>query len=148
MLTLGPYRNKAIIRFCSIPCRNPPRNENTIMRSIRQLPSPRPPLQADPSSARSPSALHIAIPTSASLSRQQANFHKRTFSDCQNFGTAEKRTRRHQRSSSQIFTGGLPGEQVPWGRRIITEVEEEDCSESEEIIRRILRERLMGDSTA
>ena len=30
---------------------------------------------------------------------------------------------------------------MPWGRRIITEVEEEDCSESEEIIRRILRER-------
>lgn len=32
-------------------------------------------------------------------------------------------------------------EKSAWGRRTITEVEDEDCSESEEVIRRILRER-------
>lgn len=111
------------------------------MRSIRQSPSSRPPLQGDLWSARPPSVPLVVIPTPANLSLQQANFHKRTYSDCKDFGTAEKRTRRHQRSSSQIFTCGLVEEKVPWGRRIITEVEEEEWSESEEIIRRILRER-------
>lgn len=117
------------------------RNENTIMRSIRPRPFPRPSHQADWQTERPSHQSVTAIPAPTSLPLQQPIFHKRTYSDCQTSEPAGKGIRRHQRSSSQIFTTGPVQEKSAWGRRTITEVEDEDCSESEEVIRRILRER-------
>jgi len=81
---------------------------------------------------------------------QQSQFsgpnHKRTHSDAQKMREAEPRSHpapRHKRSYSQNFDS--QSQPLPqWKRRSsppLEAVEEEDCSDSEEAIRKILRER-------
>lgn len=72
--------------------------------------------------------------------------HKRTHSDAEKLREAEPRVHlatRHKRSYSQNYNS-LSQLQTHWKRRSsppLEAVEEEDCSDSEEVIRKILRER-------
>lgn len=85
-----------------------------------------------------PSASPAVLPTSPTPHMSSVSFHKRTYSASHDLPSSHP-VPRHHRSSSQIFT---PLFRInPTNRRVLTEIRDEECSESEEVIRRILREK-------